>query len=84
MESVESILADVSAQQGRGTDLERWLDGQNDKVQALFWDVMRAGRDRGLPFSHVLKAFMYKMDPEKKLNSQSSKRVVDAYLSIHG
>jgi hypothetical protein len=84
VESVESILADVESSRGRGTDLERWLDSQSDKVQSLFWDVMRTGRDRGLPFANVLKAFMYKIDPGKKLNAQSSKRVVDAYLATHG
>ena len=82
---VDEILRDAEPPARKGR-LESWLDGQDKKVQALFWDVIRQGYiERGYPFTRVFASFLRAVDlPEDHFGRQHPKAYVDRKLRDDG
>jgi hypothetical protein len=83
MTDAESILSDVVDPRA-GTNFEKWLESEGPETEALFWDVMKLGRERRLPFAHAMRAFMSRYPEAGPFDNQSAKRVVDAHFKDDG
>ena len=67
---VDEILNDAEPENESRSPWIRWLDS-NPEEASVFWDAVKRGRERGIPFSRIVRAFRahYPSSPQSAIQT---------------
>ncbi|TFH40899.1 MAG: hypothetical protein E4H01_15765 [Lysobacterales bacterium] len=81
MNDPEAILATAKTKRP-SSKFDRWLHDHPDR-QTLYYDTLKLGLQRGIPFAAILRAFVAAFPDSPAVNYQTEKRRVDAYFTAN-